>query len=96
MIIVREKFFFENIFVSFLWRKIDGLSQNFYINDGRSRSLYSDSYERGLDAIESATYPSELAIKPRSYQDDNWNMGSLRDILAGRTYDNGQVIIPND
>ena len=71
----------------FSFRKNELLSQNFYINDGRSRSLYSNPFDGGLDAIESATYSSEYAIKPRSYHDDNSNLESLRDMLVGRSYD---------
>ena len=75
------------------FRKFDTFSQNFYINDGRSRSLFSESYDNGLDATEDSTYSSELAIKPRSYDD---SMGGFKDMLAGRSYDSGQVFeLPN-
>ena len=71
----------------YFFRKNDAFSQNFYINDGRSRSLYSESYDNGLDATEDSTYSSELAIKPRSYDDNS--MSVFRDTLAGRSYDSG-------
>ena len=79
---------FHRNFVSyFYFRKNEMFSQNFYINDGKSKSKYYNSYDNGLDAIESATYSSEYAIRPRSYHDDSSNLESLRDMLVGRSYD---------
>ena len=80
----------DALYKFFLFFRKDGwFSQNFYINKGRSRSLFSDSYDSEQDAIESATFSSQRTIKPRSFQDDSSNLESLRDMLVGRSYDSG-------